>query len=191
MARWDLVVPLDKMAALDLLAPLVLEASLESWVSPDLRELLVRVESPAREEYWDLLALLVPLVRMVRLELRDHLDLLDPLVREESKDLLDLQDSRVFQDPRVPLVRVASPESRVCPVRLEPQDLLELEVTEDSLVSVEHLVPLDPLALVDLPDPQEMMVLREMLAPLVLPELKVLLDCRECLVSAVLLVFQD
>lgn len=42
--------PLDKMAALDLLAPLVQEASLESWVSPDLKELLVRVESPAREE---------------------------------------------------------------------------------------------------------------------------------------------
>lgn len=34
------------------------------------------------------------------------------LVREESRDLPELLDSRVFQDPRVPLVRVASPESR-------------------------------------------------------------------------------
>lgn len=34
------------------------------------------------------------------------------LVREESRDLLDLLDSRVFQDPRVPLVRLASLESR-------------------------------------------------------------------------------
>lgn len=30
-----------------------------------------------------------------------------------------------------------------------------------------------------------------MLEPLVLPELRVPLDCRECLVSVVLLVFQD
>ena len=34
------------------------------------------------------------------------------LVREETKDPLDLLDSRVLQDPRVPLVRLASPESR-------------------------------------------------------------------------------
>lgn len=34
------------------------------------------------------------------------------LVRGESKDPADLLDSRVFQDPRVLLVRVASPESR-------------------------------------------------------------------------------
>lgn len=34
-------------------------------------------------------------------------------------------------------------------------------------------------------------LLREMLEPLVLLELRVLLDCRECLVSAVLLAFQD
>lgn len=33
--------------------------------------------------------------------------------------------------------------------------------------------------------------LREMLEPPVLLELRVLLDCRECLVSAVPLVFQD
>ena len=33
--------------------------------------------------------------------------------------------------------------------------------------------------------------LREMLVPLVLLELRVLLDCRECLVSVVPLVFQD
>lgn len=33
-------VPLDKMAALDLLVQLELEASLESWDSPDPRELL-------------------------------------------------------------------------------------------------------------------------------------------------------
>lgn len=33
--------------------------------------------------------------------------------------------------------------------------------------------------------------LREMLEPLVLLEPRVLLDCRECLVSAVPLVFQD
>jgi len=38
------------MAALDLLALLELEASLESWDSPDQRELLVRLESLVREE---------------------------------------------------------------------------------------------------------------------------------------------
>lgn len=37
------------------------------------------------------------------------------LVREESRDLLEDLDSRVFQDPKVLLVRVASPESRYCP----------------------------------------------------------------------------
>ena len=42
--------PLDKMVALDLLAPSELEASLELWDSPDPREQLVRVESLAREE---------------------------------------------------------------------------------------------------------------------------------------------
>lgn len=42
--------PLDKMVALDPLAPLEPEASLESWDSPDPREPLVRVESPVREE---------------------------------------------------------------------------------------------------------------------------------------------
>lgn len=134
---------------------------------------------------------MVPLVRMVKLVLRALLDLLVLLVREESRDLPELLDSRVFQDPRVPLVRVASPESRVCPVRLEPQDLLELEVTEDSLVSVVHLVLLDPLVPVDPPELLETMVLREMLEPPVLPELRVLLDCRECLVSVVPVVFQD
>lgn len=58
---------------------------------------------------------------------RVPLDLLVLLVRGESKDPADLLDSRVFQDPRVLLVRVASPESRVCPVRLEHLDKLELE----------------------------------------------------------------
>lgn len=33
-------------------------------------------------------------------------------VREESRDLLEVLDSRVFQDPRVLLVRLASLESR-------------------------------------------------------------------------------
>lgn len=33
-------------------------------------------------------------------------------VREESRDLLEDLDSRVFQDPRVLLVRLASLESR-------------------------------------------------------------------------------
>lgn len=34
------------------------------------------------------------------------------LVREENRDLAELPDSKVSQDPRVLLVRVASPESR-------------------------------------------------------------------------------
>lgn len=34
------------------------------------------------------------------------------LVRGESRDLLEVLDSRVFQDPRVLLVRLASLESR-------------------------------------------------------------------------------
>ena len=33
-------------------------------------------------------------------------------MREESKELLEVLVSRVFQDPRVLLVRLASPESR-------------------------------------------------------------------------------
>lgn len=36
------------------------------------------------------------------------------LVREESRELLELLDSRDFQDPRVLLVRLANPESRYC-----------------------------------------------------------------------------
>lgn len=36
----------------------------------------------------------------------------DLLVREETRDLLELLDSRDFPDPRVLLVRLASPESR-------------------------------------------------------------------------------
>lgn len=119
------------------------------------------------------------------------LDQLALLVREESRDLLEALDSRVFQDPRVPLVRVASPESRVCPVRPEPQDLLDLEVTEVSPVSVVHLAHLDLLVAAVPPALLETMVLREMLEPPVPPELRVLLDCRECLVSAEPLVFQD
>lgn len=179
------------MAALGLLALVELEASLESWDSPDPRVLLVRLESPVREEPWDLLDLLVHLERMVMLAHRDLLDLLVLLVREESRDLLDLLDSRVSQDPREPLVRLASLESRVYPAKLEHQDPLELEAIEDSLVSVVHLGQLDLLVPVDHPEPLEMMVLREMLEPPVLLELRVLLDCRECLVSAVPLVFQD
>lgn len=50
MARLDLLESMDKMVAPDPLAQLELEASLESWDSPDPRELLVRVESPVREE---------------------------------------------------------------------------------------------------------------------------------------------
>lgn len=42
--------PPDKMAAPDPLAPLEPEVSLESWASPDPRELLVREASLAREE---------------------------------------------------------------------------------------------------------------------------------------------
>lgn len=191
MASWDLLEPLDKMAALVLLVLLELEASLESWDSLDPRVLLVRLESPVREEPWDLLALLVPLEKMVMLVHRVLLDLLVLLVREENRDLLEVLDSRVFLDPRVPLVRLASPESRVYPVKLEPQELLELEAIEDSLVSVVHLAQLDLPVPVDPLERLEMMVLREMLEPLVLPELRVLLDCRECPVSAVPLVFQD
>lgn len=128
---------------------------------------------------------------MVMLVLQDPLDLLVLLVRGESRDLLEVLDSRVFQDLRVPLVRLASLESRVCPVKLEPQDLVDLEATEDSLVSVALLALLDPLVLVVPPELLETMVLREMLEPPVLPELRVLLDCRECLVSVVPLAFQD
>lgn len=36
----------------------------------------------------------------------------DLLVIEETRDLLELLDSRDFPDPRVLLVRLASPESR-------------------------------------------------------------------------------
>jgi len=134
---------------------------------------------------------LVPLERTVMLVLKAPLDLLVLLVREENKDLADLSDSRVSQDPRVPLVRVASPESRVCLVRLEYLDLLEIEVTEDSPVSAVHLVPLDLLVPVDPSDLLEMKGLREILEPPVLPEPRVLLACRECLVSVELLAFQD
>lgn len=125
------------------------------------------------------------------MELRDPLALLAPLVREENRDLLDLLDSRDSQDHRVLLVRAESLESRVCPERLEHQDLLELEVTEVSLVSVVPLVLWDLLVSVALLEQLEMMVPREMLVPPVLPELRVLQDCRECLVSVVLLDFQD
>lgn len=134
---------------------------------------------------------MVPLVRTETLVLKAHLDLLVLLVREESRDLPDLPDSRVFQDPRVPLVRLASPESRVFPVRLEQQELLELEVTEDSPVSVVLLVQLALLVPVDPLDLLETMVLRETLEPRVLLVLRVLLVCRECLVSVVPVVFQD
>lgn len=191
MASWDLLEQLDKMAAPDPLAPLELEASLESWDSPDPRVLLVKVGSLAREEQWDPLVQLVPLERTVMLVLQDPLDLLVLLVREENRDLAELPDSKVSQDPRVLLVRVASPESRVCPVKLEPQDLLEIEVTEDSPVSVVHLVLLGLLVLVDPLDLLEMRVPREILEPPVLPEPRVLLDCRECLVSVEPLAFQD
>lgn len=133
----------------------------------------------------------MPLERTVKLVLRVLLDLLVLLVREESRDLLEVLDSRVFQDPRELLVSLASLESRVPPVRLEPQDLLDLEVIEDSPVSVVHLALLDPLVPVDPLELLEMKVPREMLEPPVLPELRVLLDCRECLVSVVPLVLQD
>ncbi|CAG5898222.1 unnamed protein product [Menidia menidia] len=182
---------LDKTAALDHLVLLELEANLESWDSLDPRELLVRLESLVREESWDLLALLVLLGKTVMLAPRVLLDQLVPLVREESRELLEPLDSRDFQDHRVLLVRLANLESRVCPVRLEPQDLLELEVTEDSQVSAVHLALMDLLVLVDPPEQLEMRVLREMQVPPVLLEPRALLDCRECLVSVVLLVFLD
>lgn len=119
------------------------------------------------------------------------LDLLVPLVREESRELLEVLDSRVFPDPRVLLVRPESLESRVCLVKLEPPDLLDLEATEDSLVSVVPLALLDPLVPVEAPVLLETMVLREMLVPQVILELKVPQDSRECLVSVVPLVFLD
>lgn len=50
MARLDLLEPLDKMDAPDPLVLLELEASLESWDSPDPREQLVSPESLVREE---------------------------------------------------------------------------------------------------------------------------------------------
>lgn len=56
---------------------------------------------------------MVPPERTETSVLQDHLDLPDHLEREESRELVELLDSRVFPDPRVPLVRVESPESRV------------------------------------------------------------------------------
>lgn len=50
MASWDLLDLVVKMVALDPLALLEPEASLELWDSPDPKEPLVRVESPVREE---------------------------------------------------------------------------------------------------------------------------------------------
>lgn len=131
------------------------------------------------------------LEKTVKLVLRDPPALLAPLVREENKDLVDLLDSRDFLDLRVLLVRVASLESRVCLERPVHQELLDLEATEVSLESVVPQVLLDLLVLVALLDLVEMMVPREMLVPLVLPELRVPPDCRECLVSVVLLDCQD
>lgn len=133
----------------------------------------------------------MPLEKTVMLVLRALLDPLVPLVREENRELLEVLVSKVFLVPRVPLVRPESLESRVCLEKLVPQEPLDLEVTEDSLVSVVPLAQLDLLVLVEVLVLLETMVLRVMLVPPVLPELRVPQDCRECLVSAVLVVFQD
>lgn len=53
-----------------------------------------------------------------------------------------------------------------------------------------HILPPNLLPLSSSPSPF-LFFLREMLEPPVLPELRVLLDCRECLVSVVPVVFQD
>jgi len=101
------------MADLDLLAPLEPEDSPELWDSPDPRELLVMPASLAREDLLVLLDPLALLAKMVTLALLDLRALLDQLVRRERADPLDLQDSRDFPDPKVLLVRLASPVSRV------------------------------------------------------------------------------
>lgn len=133
----------------------------------------------------------VPPERTATSALREPLDLLAPLAREERVDLPAPPDSRDCPDPRVPSVRPASPESRVSPARLEPQDLLVPEATEVSAVSAVPPVPSAPPVPVVLPVLLETMVPRETPVPPETPVPRAPLDCRECPVSAVLLAFLD
>lgn len=184
----DPLVPLDKTDAPDLLDLLDPEDSLELWDSPDPRELLVMVVSPEREDPLVPLAPSVPLAKTVMLVLPDLLVLLDLLERKESRDLLVLPDSRVFLDPKVLLVRLASLVSRAVPVRLDPTAHLDQEATEVSLVSAEPPASLAQPEAVVLLDLLEAMEPRERLVLAVPP---VVLDppvCRECPVSEELLV---
>ncbi|KAJ7992136.1 hypothetical protein DPEC_G00275410 [Dallia pectoralis] len=191
MERLAPLVTLVKMAAPDLQAPLEPEASPESWDSPDPREPLVRVASPVREDSWDPLALLVLQARMVMLALLVLLDLLGLLEREASRDPPAAPDSRVFPDPKEPLANLASPESRECPVRLEPLVLPVPEVTEVSPVSVVLLAHLDPLAHVEVPARPVTTVQRENKVLLAHPVPRAPPACRECPVSAALLACLD
>ncbi|KAL3051746.1 hypothetical protein OYC64_001891 [Pagothenia borchgrevinki] len=188
MAKVDLLVPPAKMEALDLLVVLDPVDSPELWDSPDPRESLVRTVRAVRKEALEPLALLVLLAKMVMLVLLDLLVFLDLLERRESRAPTDPPDSRVFPDPKVLLVRLASLVIRVVLVRLDPTAHLDQEVTEVSPVSAVSLAVLAQWEAVVLLAPLVTMEPRESLVLVVSPAVRDPPVCRECPVSAVLLV---
>ncbi|KAK6301656.1 hypothetical protein J4Q44_G00277090 [Coregonus suidteri] len=180
MGKLALLVSLETMVAPDPQAPLEPEVSLESWDSPDPKDLLVTTASPVREVKPELLVVLVLLVKMVTLVLLDPKALLVLKERKERVALPDLMDSKVCLELRELLVSLERLVTRVCPVRLEVPAPVDPEVKEVSQASV---VAPDLLAPQDLVEPMVLLVTMVLgvrlvlLVPLVVWELQV---CREC-----------
>lgn len=183
MEKVDLLVCLDKMDVPDPVALLDPEDSLELWDSPDPKEPAASLVRAVRKDQMVLPDLSVPLAKMVMLVLLDLPALLDLPERRESKDPLDLLDSRVFLDPKVLLVRLASLASRAVPVSPDPlahPDQEEREVSPVSAVATDPSAQWEAvvlLALLVAMEPRERLVL---VVPPVVKEAPV---CRECPVS--------
>lgn len=176
---------MDALDPLDLLDP---EDSPELWDSPDPRESTVSLASPAREVPVVLtvvLALLAKTVTLVLLDLPVSADLTE---RRESPDPLDPTDSRDFPDPKVLLVRLASPVTRAVPEMLDLPAHLDQEEIEVSPVSAVSTASAAQLEAVELPDLAVTMEPRESPVLVVPPVVKDPPVCRVCPVSVDLVV---
>lgn len=115
----------EKVVGQVLQAHLVPEVSLVSWVSLDLKGMMVRLARMENEVALEVLALRVLLERMVKLDLRVPQDLLGHLVTKEMQDPLVHKDYKVCLEPvdlQEKMENLANQVQRVNLVHLELQE---------------------------------------------------------------------